>query len=82
MAVQMILQENGSSELSVGMKLASNDFVCWCSCLLSSRLSTRIQLVVWLWRKLMYEVLTQLLAILNYQVIATDIGEDTIALEI
>ena len=30
----------------------------------------------------MYEVLTQLLAIPNYQVIATDIGEDTIALEI
>ena len=39
-------------------------------------------LVMWLWRKLMYEVLTQLLAIPNYQVIATDIGEDTIALEI
>ena len=30
----------------------------------------------------MYEVLTQLLAITNYQVIATDIGEDTITLEI
>ena len=36
---------------------------------------------MWLWRKLMYEALTQLLAIPNYQVIATDIGEDTITLE-
>ena len=37
---------------------------------------------MWLWRKLMYEVLTQPLAIPNYQVIATDIGENAITLEI